>query len=336
LFARRLEEAKIRLFDPAAVLRREKAAHPDRPLYLRTDTHWTPAAMERVAGELAGFARQAVALPPALNRYAAAGITVTNLGDVAVMLKQPAEWKIYEPEMAEVRQISDAGNLWRPDPKAEVLFLGDSFANIYSLEPMGWGESAGFVEHLSLALGLPVDAICRNDAGSYATREMLAKELNRGNDRLAGKKLVIWEFAARELACGDWKLLPLSLGVKKEAGYYTPPPGKTLTIRGIVRAASPPPRPGSVPYKDHIIMLHLAELESDEDPAATGQKTVVFVWSMRNNVLTPAARHRPGDTVRLRVCRWADVTAKYGAINRSELDDEELALAEPLWAEGEK
>ena len=30
-----------------------------------------------------------------------------------------------------------AGEPWRPDPAAEVLVLGDSFANIYSLEMMG-------------------------------------------------------------------------------------------------------------------------------------------------------------------------------------------------------
>lgn len=332
-FKAKLEKAKIRLFDPATILLREKAAHPNRSLYLKTDTHWTPAAMECVAGELADITRQAVALPPALKRHAATGITVTNLGDVAMMLKLPPEWKIYEPEMAAVRQVSDGANLWRPDPKAEVLFLGDSFANIYSLAPMGWGEAAGFVEHLSLALGLPVDSICRNDAGSYATREMLAKELSRGRDRLAGKKIVIWEFASRELACGDWKLLPLSLGVKKEASYYTPAAGRTLTIRGVVRAASPAPRPGSVPYKDHIIMVHIAEMTSAEDPAADGREAVVFVWSMRDNVQTAAASWRPGDAIALRLRSWAAVAGKYEAINRSELLDENLLLADPAWGE---
>ncbi|MEI6256450.1 MAG: hypothetical protein WCQ77_07385 [Planctomycetota bacterium] len=97
-------------------------------------------------------------------------------------------------------------------------FLGDSFANIFSVASMGWGEGAGLAEHLSLALGLPVDAVIRNDAGSFATREMLAKELQRGNDRLAGKKLVIWCFAAREFTeSSGWSLVPFS-SVAKPAG----------------------------------------------------------------------------------------------------------------------
>jgi hypothetical protein len=214
-----------------------------------------------------------------------------------------------------------------------VLFLGDSFANIYSLAPMGWGDASGLVEHLALALGLPVDAITRNDAGSFATREMLAKELQRGNDRLAGKKLVIWEFAARELAFGDWKILPLTLGERRETGMYVPQAGATKLVRGVVRAVSPAPKPGSVPYKDHIVMVHVEGLESADDPAADGQEAVVFAWSMRDNVQTPPAAWRPGDVVELRLQPWADVSATYEAINRSELDDEAAMLAEPTWGE---
>jgi alginate O-acetyltransferase complex protein AlgJ len=33
----------------------------------------------------------------------------------------------------------------------------------------------------------------------------LADAIRAGEDRLAGKKAVIWEFASRELSVGDWK-----------------------------------------------------------------------------------------------------------------------------------
>lgn len=329
VFQQRLTAAGITVFDPTPHLLQAKAG---APLYLATDTHWTPAGMELTARALAATARSVTPLTAAApSRYTTIEKTVTNLGDLALMLKLPADQPFFQPETVVTRQVLEANRYWRPDPQAEVLFLGDSFANIYSLAPMGWGESAGFVEHLSLALGLPVDAICRNDAGAYATREMLARELQRGHDRLAGKKLVIWEFAARELACGDWKLIPMTLGEKREAGFYTA--GKTITVRGVVRAAAPAPRPGSVPYKDHIVMVHLADLESSDDPAVAGKEAVVFVWSMQNNKLTAAARYRPGDVVELRLRRWADVSAQYEAINRNELDDQALLFAEPNWGE---
>ncbi len=333
-FKRRLADAGVPVFDPADFMAEEKASRPGQPLYLKTDTHWRPETMEATAARLAAFAREAAPLSDArAGLYTTVGKTVEALGDVAMMLKLPAGQGVFPPEKVQLRQVLQGNAFWRPSDTAEVLFLGDSFANIYSLEPMGWGESAGFVEHLSLALGLPVDAITRNDAGSHATRGILANELRRGRDRLEGKKLVVWEFASRELATGDWKMLSMDLGERRDVGMYVPPEGKTVEVKGIVRAASPAPRPGSVPYKDHILMLRLTDLESDDDPAADGQEAIVFAWSMRENVLTAAARYRPGETVRLRLRPWADVAGEYEAINRSELDDEDAMLAEPAWAE---
>jgi alginate O-acetyltransferase complex protein AlgJ len=334
-FKRQLSQAGVAVFDPAALLVEAKARTPGQPLYLKTDTHWTPPAMEMTAATLASFARKTVSALPALQagRFTTLEKSVEALGDVALMFKLPAKQRLFPDEQVRVREVLEGNRYWRPAVDAEVLFLGDSFANIFSLEPMGWGKAAGFVEHLSLALGLPVDALCRNDAGSYATREMLAKELQRGQDRLAGKKLVIWEFAERELACGDWKLLPMTLGEKRDVGMYVPAAGKTVEVRGVVREASPAPRPGSVPYKDHIVMVHLAEIESKDDPAAVDKEAVVFIWSMRDNVSTAASRYRPGDVVNLRLRPWADVSSKYEAINRSELEDPEILLAEPAWGE---
>ena len=68
--------------------------------------------------------------------------------------------------------------------------LGDSFTNVFSLEPMGWGTSAGLAPQLARALGRDVDVIARNDAGAHATRRMLLDALAGGEDRLAGKTVV--------------------------------------------------------------------------------------------------------------------------------------------------
>ena len=83
---------------------------------------------------------------------------------------------------------------------------------------MGWGESAGLAEHLSLALQRPVDRIVQNDAGAQCharpARARTRREPRRGRrrrppDRLTGKRVVVWQFATRELARGDWAVLPL-------------------------------------------------------------------------------------------------------------------------------
>ena len=106
--------------------------------------------------------------------------------------------------MLEQVRTSD-GKEWSAEPQAEIFFMGDSFANIYSLASMGWGSSSGLIEHTSAVLSRPIDRLCINDKSSYATRLALAGQIQRGKDRLAGKKVVIYEFACRELTSCDWK-----------------------------------------------------------------------------------------------------------------------------------
>jgi alginate O-acetyltransferase complex protein AlgJ len=202
---------------------------------------------------------------------------------------------------------------------------------------MNWGESAGLAEQLSFHLQRPVDAILRNDSGAFATRQILATELARGRDRLADKRVVIWQFAARELAVGDWKLIQLPVPPKSP---LEPPPVEPLetdqgewiaTASGVVSQASDVPGTG-VPYKDHIRALYLTGLEAR---AGTTPETeaVVYVWDMRDRVLTSGARVRPGDRITLRLQPWENVADQLGRINRSELDDVDLLLLQPWWGE---
>jgi alginate O-acetyltransferase complex protein AlgJ len=191
------------MFDPSEVL---GAVRQSAPQYLATDTHWRPEAMELVAERLAAFVNQHVTLPvaPALG-LSIEEQEVTNSGDTAVILDLPAGQQLYPPERAVIsRVLNQDGSPWRSDRAADVLVLGDSFANIYSLASMGWGDSAGLVEHLSYALGRPADRILQNDDGAFATRELLRRA---GPERLAGKRVVIWQFAARELGSGNWKVI---------------------------------------------------------------------------------------------------------------------------------
>jgi alginate O-acetyltransferase complex protein AlgJ len=195
-----LQSEGIRVFDPAIVLDSVRGSGPQ---YLLTDTHWRPEAMELVAERLAAFVRQQTDLPAAPSARRVESLEIATTGDTAAMLDLPAHQRLYPPERAVIsRVLGEDGSPWRSDRAADVLLLGDSFTNIYSLASMGWGDSAGLAEHLSYALGRPLDRIVQNDAGAFATREMLRQA---GPERLDGKRVVIWQFAARELATGDWK-----------------------------------------------------------------------------------------------------------------------------------
>jgi alginate O-acetyltransferase complex protein AlgJ len=337
-FKARLEREKVRVFDPAPLLMERGR---NGLLYLQTDTHWRPETMEFVAQRLADFLQ----LPPAAGSSLPSIVEreIIARGDIAAMLKLSRADKFSPPEKVTIRQVVAGNALWRPSKDADVLLLGDSFSNIFSFEAMGWGESAGFAEHLSVALRRPIDCILRNSDASFATREILSNELARGRDRLAGKKLVIWEFAARELSFGNWKLLDLKLGEAKPSRFLTLKAGEQITVSGTVESVSPVPRPGTVPYKDHIEALHLVDIvpadsrgegatDTFRDSASHAQ-AVVYLWSMRDNVWTSAARLRPGERVNLRLRPWSDVSAQYEKFNRTELDDPALQLEEPVWGE---
>ncbi len=201
-FLDEMQAAGVLVFDPTPA-----QVASGEPRYLVQDTHWTPAYMQQVAGQLAAFVRQRVPLParPA-PAWKAVGQQVSRVGDIVDMLKLPPEQTAFAPLAAEIQQVQAAdGTPWQPKPEADVLLLGDSFTNVFSAPSMGWGESAGLAPHLALALGRDLDVIAQNDSGSFATRKLLSEALNAGEDRLAGKRVVIWEFACRELSAGDWR-----------------------------------------------------------------------------------------------------------------------------------
>jgi len=204
-----LEELRregITVFDPSPPL--AAARRPSAPQYLATDTHWRPEGMELAAERLAAFIREHVELPAAAAPgYRFEEREVSNTGDTTVMLDLAEGQTRYAAEAVLIRRVLQAdGTPWRSDPEADVLVLGDSFSNIYALASLGWGDSAGLVEHVSAGLGRPVDRFVQNDAGAYATREMLQRA---DSARLSRKRVVIWQFAERELASGDWRLIDL-------------------------------------------------------------------------------------------------------------------------------
>jgi hypothetical protein len=318
------------------------------PHYLATDTHWTPAIMRATAARIADvvekldpYYREYGSHPePRAPLYQLAEKEVSAFGDILALLKLPKTQTTFRPQNVTIQQVQTEKGVWRVAAESEVLLLGDSFSNIYSLAAMGWGESAGLAEQLSYLLNRPLDCILQNSDGAFATRETLSRELARGHDRLAGKKVVIWEFAERELMFGNWKLLSMALGEPKPTTFYREPPEAGVVVTATVRAMSFFPRPGTVPYKDHIFSVHLEEIEG------TGQagnvQAIAYLWSMRENrdapaqaAWTPAARWRPGDRVKQRLTPWPGAHPERKNFNLSVFTDLELSLEQAVWADVE-
>ena len=329
-----LERAGVAVFDVSRTLsamRREGAG----PLYLATDTHWRPETMRRTAVELAAFIEREAVLSEPVGGYRARRVAATNQGDTTRLLDLAPYQLLYPPETVTVTRIETLqGEPWAPDPSAEVLLLGDSFTNVYSLSSLGWGVSAGFAEHLSYALGRPVDRIAQNDNGALAPRRLLAAEVARDARRLAGTRVVVYQFAARELSQGDWQPIALVTDPATAArgALWSPGVDSTATVEATVAAAGSIPRPGTVPYRDHIVALHIIGIETLAGPViGAGREAVVYVRSMMDNELTAAADYRPGDRLRLDLASWATVAPQLDGISRGELGDPGLLQAVPWW-----
>ena len=337
-FVTRLKEKGVNLYDsaPAILLAMVETGEA----YLKTDTHWRPEIMQVAAGELARVVRDALATTDDGGQktdgrriYQRRDVVVRNLGDIAVMLKLPEGQELYPEEEVTIAQVvKKDGTPWESEEGGEALLLGDSFANIYSLEDMGWGTAAGLAEQLSYELQAPVDRIVRNDSGAFATREMLARELARGNDRLEGVKVVVWQFAARELSIGDWKLIELKLGRKATSAPPAAPPAGTLVTGTIASVSGRPDK--NATYKNFIMKLHVAGMTDESGTKFAQGEGVVHVFGMKERVILPVAKVKKGMKVRVRLEPWQKVKKRYGTMKAGSLEDFMLEIEkESYWCE---
>ena len=326
-FVETLTAEGVLAYDPAPLL---FAAARREPQYLKTDTHWKPEAMERVAERLAAFIEEKVRLPsePSFT-YVKTPEDTVNIGDIAKMLKLPTGQKLF-PQERVTRRVVETAIDRQSAQNSEILFLGDSFSNIYSLAGMGWGDSSGFVEHLSVALARPIDKIVINAGGADATRQALVQALNRGRDRLTGKRVLVYQFATRELFFGDWKLLSIpQIQTAEQLQTTSTDQSEDLTVTATIKARTEPPIPRTVPYSECIIALHLENLGTSNLPA----EFVVFLWGMRENQWTAAATFKVGQKVKLHLRPWTAVETEYGSYNRKELETEDAWLLDVYWGE---
>lgn len=334
-FLDELNIAGIHVFDATESLTEMKHQGAER-LYLRTDTHWRPETMTRVATDLARVIEASVDLDTTETnqRYQVTEETVTNRGDTEALLGLSSQSGLFPPETVSISRVeTTTGEEWVPDQTAEVLLLGDSFTNVYSTAALGWGQGAGFAEQLSVALDRPVDRLSQNDDGAGAPRRLLAAALARNQTRLSHTRVVIYQFATRELSQGNWHPVDLTSRVDSSAlALWSPVAGDATLIVASIAAIGTVPRPGTVPYRDHIVAMHLTNIEQIAGPeAGTRRDALVYARSMIDNELTEIAAYRRGDSIQLRLEPWAAVAPELDGITRAELEDLALIRAIPWW-----
>ncbi|MSR46137.1 MAG: hypothetical protein EXS13_03580 [Planctomycetes bacterium] len=208
---------------------------PAAKLALPRDSHWAPATMAFCAEQIAARVRDLLLESPTTNaKYRKRPQAIQGQGDLLRMLGLPASQTIYPLMELTIEQVVDsAGELVRPDPKSDVLLMGDSLTKVFSDPTLLLGEGAGLAEHLALHLDRALDVIAIAGGSATAARESLAR---RSGDGLAGKRLVLWQFGVRMLASGpkEWKLVQLP---EPDAAEVDPTAGTTRSALPVLGQA---------------------------------------------------------------------------------------------------
>ena len=195
----------------------------------------------------------------------------SRVGDIVDMLKLPAGQRLYPPETVTIHRVlrPTRGRTWQPSAEADVLLLGDSFSNIYGTRRPRAGERPR-VPCSAFAVSGPR---CRRDRPQRLRRIGDPRELARRPEPLAGKTVVVWEFAARELMMANWEVVPMpaTRAEPPAANLLEAQPDQLvpLVLEATVVATSRVPAPFAVPYKDCLTYVKLQWTGSLKGPART-------------------------------------------------------------------
>ncbi|MCX5769157.1 MAG: hypothetical protein NTZ09_02610 [Candidatus Hydrogenedentes bacterium] len=176
-----------------------------KPLYLVQDTHWAPGGMRLAAETVARRLAELGWVSPGQAVYDLKPVNLLRQGDIVEMVQNPAIAERFEPEPIVCEQVIDAEQTpYKDAAESPVLVLGDSFLRIYERDEPG---AAGFVAHLARELRMPLASIINDGGGSTLVRQ----ELYRKPELLKGKRVVVWEFAERDIRFGveGWQRVPL-------------------------------------------------------------------------------------------------------------------------------
>lgn len=205
-FYKLLAEKNVSVFDVTADFLLARKAGDQ--LYCQQDTHWNGRGCEVAAAAI----YQAVKDRPWLQgkthtKYQLKETSVKINGDLNEMLPED---KRLAQETIPLHQVEEkTADGWQPvanDRNSPVLVMGDSHTLIFQSGGDMYATGAGFAAQLANEFGFAVDVIGVRGSGATSARINLL----RRNDKMAGKKLLIWCLTVREFTEATmWKNVPI-------------------------------------------------------------------------------------------------------------------------------
>ena len=210
----------VDLFRVLAKARTESSQTGSPPLYLKQDSHWSPAGVAIAAKTVAHRLIELGWAKPGSLEYSERPAPVERFGDVLRMLQSPRIEQRAAPEKIPCVQVirPDSSQPYQDDGASSVLVLGDNFLRIYEQDEP---NSAGFIAHLAKELKQPLTSLVSDGGASTLVRQ----ELYRRPALLRNKGVVVWEFVERDIHLGTegWQKVPLpALPGQPQSAVATP------------------------------------------------------------------------------------------------------------------
>jgi alginate O-acetyltransferase complex protein AlgJ len=197
-FYAQLAAKGVKILDLADAFAKAKGKVPD--LYCKTDTHWSPYACEQTAKLIKERLGSPAWLQAKPGKFKTAAEKRTIVGDLT-------DGK--GSEELPVRVVTGADGAALEDKASPVVLLGDSHTLVFHAGQELHGTGAGLADQLAAELGLAVDVIGVRGSGATPARVNLLRRAKADPAYLAGKKVVIWCFAAREFTeSSGWSRVP--------------------------------------------------------------------------------------------------------------------------------
>ena len=300
-------------------------------MFLFGDSHWSPAAVDIAATQIARQLRtMKVDLGP-IRRWQRHAELRHGIGDLLTMLIQGAGASDRAREDVVATPVhNEVGAPWTPSSDASVLLLGDSFTGVFSDSRLGWGAGAGLAEQLAFHLERETTSLSVQAGGSDHVRRRFAEALARGAYPNLG--VVVWQIAVRELAAGHWPIIELPERQRIATS------GLSTRLTATVAARARAPRPGESPYPNALIALHLVDVELDPThdervPISLPASILVYTWGLRDGQPTTGERIVIGERITVDLVPWAEVATELGGLERIELADPSLLALDAYWME---
>lgn len=198
----------VAVFDLAPRFWAERASADEVPLYCRQDSHWSGRACVVAAQAIA----EAIADRPWLagiprKEYERSADEIELQGDLWLALPEPRP----ERERLPVRRVQENRQPVAADKASPILLLGDSHVLVFHAGGDMQTAGAGLADQLAAELGFPLDVLGVRGSGATPARISLFRRARADPAYLAGKKLVLWCFSAREFTeATGWSPVPLT------------------------------------------------------------------------------------------------------------------------------